>query len=435
MESIDRRRFMAASLAGIAAGRASGSPNDRIRMAVIGLRGRGRDHIAKFGTRKNCEIAAVCDIDTSQIEPAVKAVEEVQGTKPKVYQDLRRLLDDKSIDVVSIATCNHWHVLATIWACQAGKDVYCEKPASHNIWEGRKAVEAARKYNRIVQTGMQARSIDHYRRAIDVVHQGGIGKVYMAKGLCFKRRVSIGKQPNGPVPDGVDFDLWTGPAPKRPFNANRFHYKWHWFWDTGNGDIGNQGVHELDIARWGLGKPGLPAKVMSAGGKFLYDDDQETPNTQIADLQYDDCQIVFEVRGLTTGGEGNMALEGSNYIGVIFLGSEGYLTVDCTGYQVYMGEKRELTEHVKHTEAEEWDTAPHVDNFLAAVRSRKREELTCDIEQGHLSAALCHLANTSYRTGRALHFDAQSETYGRDAEANRYLKGEYRKPFEVPEKV
>jgi predicted dehydrogenase len=431
---IDRRSFVAASLAGMAS-RVKASPNDRIRMAVVGVRGRGRDHIANFGARKDCEIAAVCDIDNAQSARAVQLVDEVQGARPKVYQDLRRLLEDKSIDVISVATCNHWHVLATVWACQAGKDVYVEKPASHNIWEGRRAIEAARKYNRIVQVGMQARSIDHYRRAIDFVHKGGIGKVYMAKGLCFKRRQSIGRKPDGPVPEGVDFDLWLGPAASRPFNPNRFHYNWHWFWDTGNGDIGNQGVHELDIARWGLGKPGLPTKVVSTGGKFLYDDDQQTPNTQIATLQYDDCQIVFEVRGLLTGNEGNMAAEGSNFIGVIFFGSEGYLTVDCTGYQVYLGEKRELAQRVKHTEAEEWATAPHVDNFLKAVRSRRREDLNCDIEQGHLSAALCHLANTSYRVGRNLRFDSQTETFAADDEANRHIKGEYRRPFEVPEQV
>ncbi|MGE5646486.1 MAG: Gfo/Idh/MocA family protein [Acidobacteriota bacterium] len=431
---IDRRSFVAASVAGMAS-RMTASPNDRIRLAVVGTRGRGRDHIATFGKLKGCEIAAVCDIDDAQSARGVQLAGEIQGARPKVYQDIRRLLEDKSIDAISVATCNHWHVLATIWACQAGKDVYVEKPASHNIWEGRRAVEAARKYNRIVQCGTQARSIDHYRRAIDLVHQGRIGKVYMAKGLCYKRRKSIGRKPDGPVPEGVNFDLWLGPAARRPFNPNRFHYNWHWFWDTGNGDIGNQGVHELDIARWGLNKPGLPEKVFSTGGKFVYDDDQQTPNTQIATFQYDDCQIVFEVRGILTGGEGNMAREGTNYIGVIFLGSEGYLTVDCTGYQVYLGEKRELAERVAHTEAEEWATAPHAQNFLDAVRSRRREDLHADIEQGHLSAALCHMANASYRVGRSLRFDSRTETFGADAEANRYVKDEYRRPFEVPEKV
>jgi predicted dehydrogenase len=409
--------------------------NDRVSIGVIGVRGRGRDHIEFYSGVSGAHIGAVCDIDQSQTERAVALVEKVQGRRPKVYTDMRKMFEDKSIDAVSIANCNHWHALSTIWACQAGKDVYCEKPASHNIWEGRKMVEAARKYNRIVQVGMQSRTIGHKQQAIQLLHEGIIGKVYMAKGLCYKRRKSIGKGPDGPVPPGVDYDQWLGPAPKRPFNAVRFHYNWHWFWDTGNGDIGNQGVHELDIARWGLGKTTHPNKVVSTGGKFLYDDDQETPNTQSATFEFDDCQLIFEVRGLLTNGEGNLKLDGEHYIGNIFYGSEGYMTVDLNGFWVFKGEKREQVMEQKFQEPKRWDTGPHMANFVKAVRSRKHTDLNGDIEQGHLSASLCHLANISYRTGRKLTFDPAQEKFVNDGEANALVSRRYRAPYVVPERV
>ena len=436
---MNRRTFIFTSGAALAAAsslRAAGA-NDRIRMAVIGLHGRGREHMDIYGRQKDATVAAVCDIDTAQIERAVQQVQKAQGDKPKTYQDIRGLLDDKSIDAISIATCNHWHALAAIWACQAGKDVYVEKPASHNIFEGRRMVDAARKYGRIVQVGMQSRTTGHKIRAIELLRQGVIGKVYLAKGLCFKRRTSIGKQPDGAVPPGVDYNIWLGPAPERPFNPNRFLYNWHWFWDYGNGDIGNQGVHEMDIARWGLGKNTLPSTAYSSGGKFIYDDDQETPNTQLATFDYGDSQLVFEVRGLRTGTESGMAPEpGSmNCIGNIFFGSEGFMTVDYRDFKVYLGEKRELAQEMKYTEPKGWDTAPHMQNFLKAVRSRKHTDLTSDILEGHLSAALCHLANISYRTGRKLRFDPATETFGNDREANQYLSRKYRAPFVVPEKV
>jgi len=256
----------------------------------------------------------------------------------------------------------------------------------------------------------------------------------MARGLCFKRRPSIGKQPDGPVPPGVDYDLWLGPAPMRPFNPNRFHYNWHWFWDTGNGDIGNQGAHEIDICRWGLNKNTLPRTVFSAGAKYIYDDDQETPNTQIAIFQYDDCQIVFEVRGLLTGTEEGIT-ETPNHIGNIFYGSDGYLSIDVNGFEIRRGEKKELVRKEKFMEPTRWDTRPHVENFLQAVRSRKQSDLHADIEEGHLSAALCHLANISYRTGRKLTFDPATERFVGDNEANRLLTRNYRKPYVVPDKV
>ncbi len=431
MSGIHRRSFLLAAGASMTAAGA----NDRINVGVIGVRSRGREHIEVFGGQPGARVAAVCDIDQAQNERAVQLAEKVQGSKPRTYQDIRRLLEDKEIDAVSIATCNHWHALAAIWACQAGKDVYVEKPASHNIWEGRKMVEAARKYGRIVQTGMQSRSIIHKQRAIELLRQGVIGRIYMAKGLCYKRRKSIGKGADGPVPAGVDYNLWLGPAPMRPFNAVRFHYNWHWFWDTGNGDIGNQGVHEMDIARWGLNKKTLPRKVHSTGGKFGYDDDQETPNTQLATFEYDDCVLVFEVRGLLSGGESSIHWDGSNFIGNLFFGTEGFLSVDVNGFQVYLGEERKLAREMSFQEPRAWDTTPHMANFLQAMRTRRHTDLTCDIEEGHLSAALCHMANVSYRTGRKLTFDPAAEKFSGDAEANRHLSRVYRAPFVVPEKV
>jgi len=428
---MNRRTFlMTAGAAASAAG-----ANDRINIAVAGVRGRGREHVEIYGRQPNTRVAAVCDIDQAQSERAVQLAEKVQGSKPKVYQNFRQMLDDKEIDAVSIATCNHWHALQTIWACQAGKDVYVEKPASHTIWEGRKMIEAARKHQRIVQVGMQSRTTAHKLRAMELLRQGVIGKVYMAKGLCFKRRKSIGTGPDGPVPPGVDYNTWLGPAPWRPFNAVRFHYNWHWFWDTGNGDIGNQGVHEMDIARWGLGKTTLPKKVHSSGGKFGHNDDQETPNTQLSVFEYDDCQLIFEVRGLLTGGESSIHYDGSNFIGNLFYGTEGFMSVDVAGFQVYLGEKRELAQQMKFDETKEWDTTPHMSNFLSAVRTRKHTDLSCDIAEGHLSAALCHMANISYRTGRKLTFDPAAENFPGDREANALVRRVYRDPFIVPEKV
>ncbi|MBI5085988.1 MAG: Gfo/Idh/MocA family oxidoreductase [Acidobacteria bacterium] len=408
--------------------------NERVNVAVVGVRGRGRDHIDGWVKGPNVTVAAVCDIDSGNVERAQAFTAQLGGGQPRGYADMRKVLEDKSIHAVSIATCNHWHALGTIWALRAGKDVYCEKPVSHNLREGRLMVEAARKYNRIVQAGMQSRSTPHKIEAVGLLREGVIGKLYMAKGLCHKRRKSIGRSPDGPVPPGVDYDMWLGPAPMRPFNPNRFHYNWHWFWDTGNGDIGNQGVHELDICRWGLGVSGLPKKVWSSGGKFIYDDDQETPNTQTALLDYGQAQIEFEVRGLIANGEGSVEWDGQNTIGNIFYGSEGYLCLDAYGYHIYKGEKRELVRQHKVT-GKVWDTQPHFDNFIAAVRSRKQGDLNCDILEGHLSAGLCHLANASYRLGRSLKVEPAKENFGADAEANAMLTRKYRAPYLIPDPV
>jgi predicted dehydrogenase len=347
------------------------------------------------------------------------------------------MLDDKSIDAVSIATPNHWHALATVWACQAGKDVYVKKPASHNIFEGRKMIEAARKYKRMVQVGTQSRSIEHKMRAIQLLREGVIGDLYMAKGLCFKRRKSIGSLQASNIPAGVEYDIWLGPAQEIQFQENRFHYNWHWYWDFGNGDIGNQGVHEMDIARWGLGKDALPPAVYSSGGHFVYNDDQQTPNTQTAIFEYDDSQLVFEVRGLITGGEAGIQDKtgNRNAIGNIFFGSKGYMTMSRMGFWTFLGEQRELGPSMFYAEPRTWDSTPHFANFLKAVKTRKHTDLHADIVEGHLSAGLCHMANISYRTKQRLEFDAKAERFTNSDEANRHLSRDYRKPYVVPEKV
>jgi predicted dehydrogenase len=428
-----RRTLLAASV--LSASRVRGA-NERVNLTLIGMGGRGRDHANFYAQVPAANIAGICDVNQAARERAVALVEKLTGRKPKEYSDMRQVFDDKSVDAVSMATPNHWHALGTIWACQAGKDVYCEKPASHNIWEGRQMVAAARKYGRMVQIGSQSRSIAHKIEAIQKLREGVIGKVYLAKGLCYKRRKSIGRKPDlATPPAGVDWDKFLGPAPMRPFNENRFAYNWHWFWDTGNGDIGNQGVHEMDIARWGLGRTDLPKSVYSWGGKFLYDDDQETPNMQTAIFDYGDAQLEFEVRGLLTPEEGRLPFRGGNTIGNIFFGSEGVLVVDVGGYQVYKGEEHQKVLDVSYKEKRQWDSAPHMANFVEAVKTRKITDLHADIEIGAGAATLCHMANISYRLGRKLAFDPAAMKFTGDAEANRMLSREYRKPYAVPEKV
>jgi predicted dehydrogenase len=310
---------------------------------------------------------------------------------------------------------------------QAGKDVYVEKPCSHNVYEGRKLVQAARHHKRIVQHGTQIRSSKAIREAIQKLEEGVIGEVYMAKGLCYKWRSSIGRAKEESVPGGVHYDLWLGPAPQRAFTRNRFHYNWHWHWDYGNGDIGNQGVHQMDVARWGLGV-GLPKKVQSMGGHFLFDDDQETPNTQIATFSYPDEKkmLVFEVRHWVTNGE-NLTDQGSGAVGNIFYGSEGILIMPSySSYKVLLGRKLEPGPSGSAG-------GDHFANFIDAVRARDATKLHADIEEGHLSSTLCHLANLAYRAGRTLEFDPKTESFNGDKEANALLTREYREPYVVRE--
>ncbi|MBI3682036.1 MAG: Gfo/Idh/MocA family oxidoreductase [Acidobacteria bacterium] len=407
--------------------------NDRINIAVIGIGGRGTSHLNQYTKIEDCHVAAVCDVNQAAQERAVALVERVRGHKPKVYTDMRQLFEDKDVNAVSIATPNHWHALSTIWACKAGKDVYIEKPVCHNVYEGRQMIAAARKYNRMVQAGTQSRSTAHKIEAMKLLEDGAIGKIYMAKGLCYKRRPSIGRKPDQPTPAGIDWSLFLGPAPMRPFNENRFKYNWHWFWDTGNGDIGNQGVHEMDVALWGLGKTVFPKSVVATGGKFVYDDDQETPNTQLASFSYGDAELVFEVRGLVSPEEGPLGHRGGNVVGNIFYGSDGYLAVDGSGYWLYKGEKRELAREGKSERSD--GTMAHMENFLKAVKSRRREDLHAEVALNVIASDYCHLANISYRVGRRLQWDAARERFRNDAEADALLTRNYRAPYVVPEKV
>lgn len=442
MDNINRRNFLKTAATAAAVGpfvkttRAAYSPNGAVNIAVIGVRGRGQSHYTNFAKMPDVNVMTMCDVDERVLPEALSKLGKITPKKPKTETDLRRILDDKNIDAVAIATPDHWHALATVWACQAGKDVYVEKPTSHNIWEGRKMVEAARKYNRIVQAGTQNRSNSSVQAAMKFLHEGGIGEVYMAKGLCFKARDTIGKKTDGSVPAGVHYDTWLGPAPLRPFNENRFHYNWHWFWDYGCTDLGNQGPHQMDIARWGLNKNEYPTKIKCVGGKFAFDDDQETPNTQMATLEYSDGKILqFEVRGLYTNGEDGIT------IGNLFYGTKGWMHLNGSTWKTFFGRKNEPGPTMGGKNSADPNNLVgtgdenHFENFIKAVRSRNVKDLTADIETGHLSTALCHLSNIAYREGRELRFDGRAERFVSDKEADRHLKRNYRKPFVVPEKV
>jgi predicted dehydrogenase len=411
------------------------SANDTVRVACIGVRGQGGAHIKAYSAMPNVEIAAVCDVDESVLAKRLGEIESSGKKRPAGFTDIRKVLEDKSIDAISIATPNHWHSLMGIWACQAGKDVYCEKPCSHNIFEARQLVAAARKYDRIVQHGTNSRSTVALREAVQKLDEGVIGDVYMARGLCFKWRDTIGREPDAAAPAGVHYDLWLGPAPQRAFSKNRFHYNWHWNWTYGNGDIGNQGIHEMDIARWGLGVK-MPTKISSIGGHFMFDDDQETPNTMVSTFEFNEGgrkrMLVFEVRHWMSNHEagiGEGRKKDPNTVGNLFYGSKGYMAIDGYGtYKTFLGKEQEPGP-ARSEGGSNWA------NFIQAVRSRKRSDLNADIEEGYLSTQLVHLANISYRLGRTLHFDPQTLQCTGDKEANAMFTRQYRAGFVVPEKV
>lgn len=419
MSKITRRNFLehsfltAAALAGAgfaeeayARPRRRGMANDKIHIAVIGVNSRGMDHVGGYVGRDDVEIIAICDADLNAAERAVAAVEKKGKPKPKAIQDIRKLLEDKELDAVSIATPNHWHALGAIWAMQAGKDVYVEKPVSHNVLEGRRIVETARKYKRICQTGTQSRSQRALKEAMAYIHGGKIGKVTLSRGLCYKTRNTIGKvDAPTPVPAGVDYDLWLGPAPQKPVMRQRFHYDWHWQWDYGNGDLGNQGIHQMDIARWALNKNELPKSVMGLGGRFGYVDDGETPNTELVFMDYGDSQLIFEVRGLKTE-----PLKGAG-VGNIVYGTEGYVVL--TGnYSKVVAFDNDGNKTMEFNGG-----GDHYGNFLSAMRSRKQTDLNADIEEGHLSSAMCHLGNISYKLGSPHSFSAKTNAFGDNKEA------------------
>jgi predicted dehydrogenase len=452
---LTRRDFMKLSAKSAALGAALwgtntawAGANERVRVAVIGIRGMGQNHINSYQALPNVQVAALCDVDENLFPERLQNLFiKKNKPKPKLYTDIRKLLEDKDIDAVSIVTPNHWHALAAIWSIQAGKHVSVEKPCCHNVYEGQKLVEAARKYNVIVQDGAEQRSNPCVLSAEKFIREGGLGQVYLSKGLCYKWRDTIGIKKDAPVPKGVHYDLWLGPAPKRPFNPNRFHYNWHWNWEYGNGDMGNQGIHEMDIARWFLGVK-LPTRICAMGGHFMFDDDQNTPNTLMAIFEFpnpngagDKKKILqFETRHWISNREDAMWMQpddqtstgymtsSANTIGNLVYGSKGYMSKTVDEWQTYMGQKR------LHG-AKGYGLGNHYANYIDAIRSADPSSFNKSIEEGFYTCALVHLGNISYRLGRSLEFDPVTMKFKNDDEANAMLTREYRKPFVVPEKV
>src|SRR5437660_7994108 len=399
MKSLTRRTFLKNSFVTTAAlswsarswSQVAGANND-IRVAVVGFGGRGGSHINAFKKMDGVRLVALCAADSNILESHARKLREDDGLTVDTYGDIRKLLENKNIDAISTATPNHWHALASIWAVQAGKDVYVEKPVSHNVWEGRKIVEAARKHNRIVQAGTQSRSNFAFREAYAWIKEGNIGKIKVARGLCYKRRPSIGKV-DGPqrIPAGIDYDLWCVPAAKLPLMRKSLHYDWHWVWNTGNGDIGNQGIHEMDKCRWALGKSELSPKIITVGGRLGYIDDGETPNTLFTIHDYGDALLIFEVRGLpheSGAGPKEMDAYKGQSVGQVIECEGGYVA----GGTAYDNEGKKIKTFKGGED--------HFANFINAVRSRKHTDLNADILEGHLSSALCHTSNISYRLGK-----------------------------------
>ncbi len=447
----NRRDFL--TIAGLAAvpAAAQQSANDRVNLGVVGIRGRGRDHYQAFAKIPGVRIAYLCDIDERLFPAAVAEVEALAGNKPETFYDIRRLLEKKDLDAISVAVPDHWHALATIWACQAGKDVYVEKPVSHNLREGRKMVEAARKYNRIVQAGLNRRSELRNAAGVQFVRRNGFGPAYRAKAVVYRGRTTIGRIQESSIPQGVHWDLFLGPAPYRPFTLNRFHYGWHFFWDTSTTEVGNNGVHAIDVVRWAIHKNEHPVKVTCSGGLFVDPSDQEVPNVQNATFEYADGMLVdLEVTTLPSPSFGGVQM------GEFFYTPQGYIT-SANQWSTVVGEFTPLqtpdppsgvSNRLNNVSFPRIQYKPgpaipdtggtevsHFQNFIDCVRSRKREDLHCEILEGHLSTALCHLANIAFRTGRKLRFDPATETFPGDTEANSYLTRKYRDPYVVPDRV
>jgi predicted dehydrogenase len=438
MPSVNRRTFLKRSLGSLASlsalsyGRAAAGPNDKVVLALIGIGstvpgsvgGRGRQLLRPFGSFKDVEIAYLCDIDSNFYPFGQKILADQGRREARVEKDLRRVLQDKDVDAVVVAAPDHWHALATIWACQAGKHVYVEKPASHNLVEGRRMVEAARKYHRVVQLGTQSRSSASLARAAELVRSGKLGKTPSARAWIGGSRPNIGKAKDMAAPSGVDYQLWLGPAPERPFNHNRFHYRWHWMWDYGTGELGNNGIHALDRLRWILNLD-APTRVVASGGKLFYDDDQQTPDTMTVTYEFPGCCVNWEHR-VWSKGTGD---------GAVIYGENGTLVFDRQGWRVEKGIEAADKGDEKDRSV---DHSMHQRNFIDCIKASSGTTVrrpNADIEEGHKSTRLSHLGNIAYRTGRAVRFDAQSETCLDDVEANSLLGRSYRPPFVVPAHV
>ncbi|MBH53150.1 MAG: dehydrogenase [Opitutaceae bacterium] len=370
--------------------------HEDIRVAVIGVHGKGKSAIRDAFRTKGARLVTICDADTEVLAKRAKEIEEDYGVKVQQVQDYRRVLDDPNIDAITITTPNHWHALMAIQGCQASKDVYCEKPVCHNIWEGRRIIEAQQKYNRIVQSGLQNRSDDGLREAFPYILEGNLGKIQMVRGLCYKNRKGIGKRNTPLIPDkSVDYDLWLGPAKDEPIYRDHLHYDWHWSWNTGNGDIGNQGPHEFDIMRWILGDPGHPSEVVSFGGRFAWNDAGQTPNMQLASLSWGDIPVLFEVRDLHINPKTPTPSSYKGHrIGVIITCEGGEFRGGRGGGSIY-------DENNKKIKTWKGDAGfDHYPNFIRAVKSRDPSSLRCPIETGYKSSVLPHMCNISYRAGQ-----------------------------------
>jgi len=430
MSRITRRQFvkgsMAAGLGMVMAGplsRVRGA-NDEIRVGVVGINGRGGSHISAFEEMEGVRVAALCDVDNKVLESRAAAFEKKYGHKVETYVDIRKMLENKDLDAISIATPNHWHSLATIWACQAGKDVYVEKPCSHNVFEGRRCVEAARKYRRIVQHGTQSRSSKGWARQGAAIASGKYGKLLVSKGAASKGsatgRWSIGFKPIQDPPANLDFNLWLGPAAEQPYHENLVHYNWHWFWSFGNGEIGNQGVHEMDKARWAIPGATLPNSVISMGGRWVnsteghppFTDQAETPNCQLTIMDFGGTLLVFEVLGLVD----RVGLDGKKYPNNV--GNEFYLEAGLIRGGKFYPKNSDKAEELPDVDVK-LGPGDHFENFIHAMRSRRIEDLNADIQEGYLSSACCQLGNISYRLGGQVAGNARPDVLERHEEIAR----------------
>jgi len=427
-DSLSRRGFLQATSGAVAAGSLSAlapksaravSANEKFVIGVMGVKGRGKALAGTFASLPDVQIAYVCDVDENVVGPCVKLVEDKQKKAPQVVDDFRRVLDDPSIDGLVIAAPDHWHALATIHACQAGKHVYVEKPVSHNVVEGRRMIEAARKHDRVVQAGTQRRSSEALAGMVEYLQSGQAGKLHFARTWITSTRPNIGYAKDTTKPAGVNYDLWLGPAPSRAFNLNHFHYNWHWNWLYGTGEMGNNGIHGLDLARWGLGV-GAPDAVVSSGGKHFFDDDQLTPDTQIVCFEYPGLTLMWEHRTWSPH-----QIAGSNF-GVEFHGEKAVVTTDGKTWSI----SRPKAEKEPGPKADTTLEPKHQRNWLDCIRTAARPN--ADIEIGHGSTMLCHLGNISQRVGRKLKWDAAAERFADDAEANALLSREYRESWTLP---
>jgi len=419
---MNRRYFFAAAAASVVATRLRAAAADKVNIGMIGVGGRGRGLLGVYTSLPDVNVTHLCDADQASLERADQVIVKSGRPKPKTTNDMRRLFEDKEVDAVVVATPDHWHAPATILACDAGKDVYVEKPASHNIREGRLMVDAARRNGRIVQVGTQSRSRPSTIKAMEIVKSGKIGKVVMAKAWDVQLRDDIGHKENSPVPDGVDYETWLGPAPWIPFNENRFHYKWHWHWHFGTGDAGNDGAHQLDMARWALGVD-YPKTAKGSGGKFFFQDDQQTPDTMNITFDYGGKALIWEMRIWNPYG-----MDGQEN-GVAVYGSDATIQIGRWnrkwGYKLFDNDGKLVEHNDANDEADD-----HMRNFVSCIKTRKLSN--ADISIGHLSALHCHLANIVVRTGRNVGFDQESEQVINDDEANLYVKRRYRTHWSTP---